>query len=58
MLSTVLTFALLTALVAGDDCDASVQIHPKGYDNLCLDVQGNIHADGTAVQVWECNNTG
>jgi Ricin-type beta-trefoil lectin domain/Transglycosylase SLT domain len=28
-----------------------------GYAGLCLDVVGGNSADGTAVQIWDCNNT-
>ncbi|KIJ34534.1 carbohydrate-binding module family 13 protein, partial [Sphaerobolus stellatus SS14] len=32
-------------------------IHPLGILGKCLDVQGNVQADGTPVQVFDCNGS-
>ncbi|KIJ34538.1 carbohydrate-binding module family 13 protein [Sphaerobolus stellatus SS14] len=32
-------------------------IHPLGIPGKCLDVQGNVQADGTPVQVFDCNGS-
>ncbi|KIJ36191.1 carbohydrate-binding module family 13 protein [Sphaerobolus stellatus SS14] len=37
---------------------SSVTIHPNGNTNKCLDVQGATFADGTPVQIFDCNGTG
>lgn len=34
------------------------QIHPRWQSTKCLDVRGNYQADGTPVQVYDCNGTG
>ncbi|KAJ9110960.1 hypothetical protein QFC20_002726 [Naganishia adeliensis] len=34
-----------------------VAIHPTGNRNKCLDVAGNTRADGTAVDLYDCNDT-
>lgn len=36
----------------------AVALHPNGNSNVCLDVQGNVQANGTPVQVYTCNGTG
>ncbi|KAL0947890.1 hypothetical protein HGRIS_010525 [Hohenbuehelia grisea] len=33
-------------------------ISPKGQPNKCLDVRGNVQANGTPVQIYDCNGTG
>ncbi|KAL0952119.1 hypothetical protein HGRIS_008748 [Hohenbuehelia grisea] len=33
-------------------------IHPGGHINKCLDVRGNVRANGTPVQVYDCNGSG
>ncbi|KAJ3552595.1 hypothetical protein NM688_g4074 [Phlebia brevispora] len=33
------------------------QIHPNGNTAKCLDVAGGVFADGTAVQIYDCNGT-
>lgn len=38
--------------------DGAINIYPKASNKFCLDVQGNVQADGTPVQVYECNGTG
>ncbi|KAF4608057.1 hypothetical protein EYR40_000400 [Pleurotus pulmonarius] len=38
--------------------EAGVQIHPNFRSNKCLDVRGNILANGTPVQIYDCNGTG
>ncbi|KAL0951944.1 hypothetical protein HGRIS_008595 [Hohenbuehelia grisea] len=37
---------------------APVRIHPAGVNNKCLDVAGNNQANGTPVQVYDCNGSG
>ncbi|KAJ9127369.1 hypothetical protein QFC24_000776 [Naganishia onofrii] len=32
-------------------------IHPSGNAGKCLDVAGNARADGTAVDIYDCNNS-
>jgi len=32
-------------------------LHPNGDTNFCLDIQGGVFADGTPVQIFECNGT-
>ncbi|BEI89301.1 uncharacterized protein CcaverHIS019_0206630 [Cutaneotrichosporon cavernicola] len=32
-------------------------IHPNGDTSKCLDVQGANFANGTPVQIWDCNGT-
>ncbi|KAF5376912.1 hypothetical protein D9615_007318 [Tricholomella constricta] len=32
-------------------------IHPNGDTTKCLDVRGAIFADGTPVQIYDCNDT-
>ncbi|KAL0951942.1 hypothetical protein HGRIS_008594 [Hohenbuehelia grisea] len=34
------------------------EIHPNGNDDKCLDVEGNVQANGTPVQIYDCNGTG
>ncbi|KAJ3554495.1 hypothetical protein NM688_g3080 [Phlebia brevispora] len=34
------------------------RIHPNGDTSKCLDVQGGNFADGTPVQIYDCNGTG
>ncbi|KAJ3537979.1 hypothetical protein NM688_g6586 [Phlebia brevispora] len=36
----------------------SHQIHPNGNTGKCLDVQGAVFANGTPVQIYDCNGTG
>ncbi|KAG6908081.1 hypothetical protein DXG01_006216 [Tephrocybe rancida] len=36
----------------------AVTIHPNGNAAKCLDVRGAVFADGTAVQIYDCNGTG
>ncbi|KAF7440069.1 hypothetical protein PC9H_000412 [Pleurotus ostreatus] len=38
--------------------EAGVQIHPNFSSNKCLDVRGNTLANGTPVQIYDCNGTG
>lgn len=38
--------------------DGSVPIHPMGNVNKCLDVRGAVFANGTPVQIYDCNGTG
>ncbi|KAF8513975.1 ricin B lectin domain-containing protein [Gautieria morchelliformis] len=33
-------------------------IHPNGNNAKCLDVRGNVQANGTPVQIFDCNGTG
>ncbi|KDR77633.1 hypothetical protein GALMADRAFT_224914 [Galerina marginata CBS 339.88] len=35
----------------------AVNVHPNGAPNKCLDVRGAIYANGTAVQIYDCNET-
>ncbi|KAJ3557945.1 hypothetical protein NM688_g1200 [Phlebia brevispora] len=35
-----------------------VQLHPNGNTAKCLDVQGDAVANGTPVQIYDCNGTG
>ncbi|KAF8966640.1 G-X-X-X-Q-X-W domain-containing protein [Flammula alnicola] len=35
-----------------------VEIHPNSNDLKCLDVRGAIFANGTPVQIYDCNGTG
>ncbi|TXT10863.1 hypothetical protein VHUM_02368 [Vanrija humicola] len=32
-------------------------IHPNGNNAKCLDVQGNVQANGTPVQIYDCNGS-
>ncbi|TFK72657.1 hypothetical protein BDN72DRAFT_957163 [Pluteus cervinus] len=36
---------------------AAVAIHPNGNPNKCLDVRGANYANGTPVQIYDCNGT-
>ncbi|KDQ31589.1 carbohydrate-binding module family 13 protein [Pleurotus ostreatus PC15] len=38
--------------------ETTVRLHPNYRDNKCLDVRGNIRANGTPVQIYDCNGTG
>lgn len=38
--------------------DNPVTIHPNGNTAKCLDVRGNVLANGTPVQIYDCNGTG
>ncbi|KAF8060712.1 carbohydrate-binding module family 13 protein [Lyophyllum atratum] len=49
--------APLLAFAAGAPGDASHNIHPNGDTSKCLDVRGGIFADGTPVQIYDCNHT-
>ncbi|KAL1663665.1 carbohydrate-binding module family 13 protein [Schizophyllum commune] len=33
-------------------------LHPNGNTGKCLDVQGNVQANGTPVEIYDCNGTG
>ncbi|RDB27209.1 Endo-1,4-beta-xylanase A [Hypsizygus marmoreus] len=33
-------------------------LHPNGRNNKCLDVRGAVYANGTPVQIYDCNGTG
>ncbi|EDR09941.1 carbohydrate-binding module family 13 protein, partial [Laccaria bicolor S238N-H82] len=33
-------------------------LHPNGNLNKCLDVQAAVYANGTPVQIYDCNGTG
>lgn len=33
-------------------------IHPMGDPSKCVDVKGNVQADGTPVQIFDCNGSG
>ena len=46
------------SLVTVPSPSGTVTIHPNGNTKYCLDVQGNVRANGTPVQVYECNGTG
>ncbi|KAF8981382.1 hypothetical protein BDQ17DRAFT_1337346 [Cyathus striatus] len=35
----------------------TVAIHPNGNTNKCLDVKGAVYANGTPVQIYDCNGT-
>ncbi|KAH9484883.1 hypothetical protein JR316_0001785 [Psilocybe cubensis] len=35
----------------------SVEIHPNGNENKCLDVRGAVFKNGTPVQIYDCNKT-
>ncbi|KAF9443039.1 carbohydrate-binding module family 13 protein [Macrolepiota fuliginosa MF-IS2] len=35
----------------------STVLHPNGNTNKCLDVRGDVRANGTAVQIFDCNGT-
>ncbi|KAL0947113.1 hypothetical protein HGRIS_013248 [Hohenbuehelia grisea] len=37
---------------------AVVRIHPGGSNTKCLDVAANVQANGTPVQIYDCNGTG
>ncbi|KAF7770762.1 hypothetical protein Agabi119p4_6736 [Agaricus bisporus var. burnettii] len=47
--SSVLAFA---SIVAGQ-----VMLHPNTAFNKCLEVRGDVRANGTAVQIFDCNRT-
>ncbi|KAG6846985.1 hypothetical protein H0H93_010743 [Arthromyces matolae] len=52
--------ALVPALLvsaAGAPGDRWNPIHPNGDTSMCLDVRGGIFADGTPVQIYECNGS-
>ncbi|KAG6917047.1 hypothetical protein DXG01_004099 [Tephrocybe rancida] len=34
-----------------------VEIHPNGDKSKCLDIRGGVIANGTAVQIYDCNGT-
>ncbi|KAG6827539.1 hypothetical protein H0H92_011418 [Tricholoma furcatifolium] len=34
-----------------------VNIHPNGDKSKCLDVRGDVVANGTAIQIYDCNGT-
>jgi hypothetical protein len=65
------TLALLStlALAAAQDCPppsstttpppaaTGTVLHPNGDAKKCLDVQGANFANGTPVQLWDCNGT-
>ncbi|RDB27190.1 Endo-1,4-beta-xylanase A [Hypsizygus marmoreus] len=36
---------------------ATVSLHPNGNGAKCADVRGAVFADGTAVQIYDCNGT-
>ncbi|KAJ8508457.1 hypothetical protein ONZ45_g9262 [Pleurotus djamor] len=36
----------------------SVRLHPNGNNNKCVDVKGDIRANGTPVQIYDCNGSG
>ncbi|KAH9477591.1 hypothetical protein JR316_0009813 [Psilocybe cubensis] len=36
----------------------TVAIHPAANKSKCLDVRGNVQANGTPVQIYDCNGTG
>ncbi|KIK00147.1 carbohydrate-binding module family 13 protein, partial [Laccaria amethystina LaAM-08-1] len=36
----------------------SVALHPNSNTAKCLDVKGNVLANGTPVQIFDCNGTG
>ncbi|KAF8060691.1 G-X-X-X-Q-X-W domain-containing protein [Lyophyllum atratum] len=35
-----------------------VTLHPNGNNEKCLDVRGAVYANGTPVQIYDCNGTG
>jgi len=35
----------------------AIPIHPNGNKNKCLDVRGNVLANGTPVQIYDCNGS-
>ncbi|KAF5376989.1 hypothetical protein D9615_007348 [Tricholomella constricta] len=35
-----------------------VELNPNGNKNKCLDVRGAVYANGTPVQIYDCNGTG
>ncbi|KAF8069880.1 G-X-X-X-Q-X-W domain-containing protein [Lyophyllum atratum] len=35
----------------------AAEIHPNGNAAKCLDVRGNVRANGTPVQIYDCNGT-
>lgn len=39
---------------AGTPTTGSVRLHPNGNTNWCLEVQGNVRANGTPVQLGSC----
>ncbi|KAF4605980.1 hypothetical protein EYR38_000025 [Pleurotus pulmonarius] len=38
--------------------ETTVRLHPNYRDNKCLDVRSNTRANGTPVQIYDCNGTG
>ncbi|KAF7796196.1 hypothetical protein EIP86_007370 [Pleurotus ostreatoroseus] len=50
--------AAFAVLAASSVALAQVEIHPGGYsDDKCLDVQGAVFANGTPVQLYDCNGS-
>ncbi|KAJ8520470.1 hypothetical protein ONZ45_g2708 [Pleurotus djamor] len=35
-----------------------IQLHPNGNKSKCVDVRGGVVANGTPVQIYDCNGTG
>lgn len=44
-------------VAAGNASTISTQIHPFGVVGKCLNVKGNVTANGTPVQVFDCNGS-
>jgi len=60
MFSTLLALLAVPALLAhaaGAPGDAAWTIHPNGDTTKCLDIRGAVFADGTPVQIYDCNGT-
>ncbi|KAF9451140.1 carbohydrate-binding module family 13 protein [Macrolepiota fuliginosa MF-IS2] len=50
-------FSYLSVLAFISSALSQVELHPNGNTNKCLDVRGDILANGTPVQIFDCNGT-
>ncbi|GLB36859.1 putative G-X-X-X-Q-X-W domain-containing protein [Lyophyllum shimeji] len=59
VLLAILSASVLLPYAAGapQAGDAAWKIHPNGDTSKCLDVRGAVFADGTPVQIYDCNGT-
>ncbi|KAG6890522.1 hypothetical protein C0995_007722 [Termitomyces sp. Mi166 len=59
-LSTLVLVVSVSALLASanrSSSNSSHVIHPNGDITKCLDVRGAVFADGTPVQIYDCNGS-
>jgi len=50
-------FSYLSGLVFLSAVLGQTVLRPNNSTNKCLDVRGDLQANGTAVQIFDCNNT-